>query len=495
MLDYVLEKTERYLCSKMKTERKKIGQFFTSAETARYMAGLFDIPAKGTLDILDPGAGTGILSAAIVERLQSYKGLQQINLTCYENEPETVDVLNANLQHVKESSQISLTYRVISDNYITSQEGDFNQTLYASSKPDKFDLVIGNPPYKKIAKEASEAQAMPLVCYGAPNLYFLFASMSLFNLRDNGEMVYIIPRSWTSGAYFKAFRDYFLTEGKLSSLHLFVSRDKVFDKESVLQETIIVKVIKQKEPLPYIEITSSVSNSDFNNITRVTAPYNSIVSEKERYVFLVTSNDELETLAKLSRFDDTLPSVGLKMKTGLTVDFRNRELLRDTPCEDAVPMFYSQHIQAGKVVFPVERESEYIVGDHPGLIQKNRNYVFVKRFTAKEEKRRLQAGVYLSKTLPDYAAISTQNKINFIDSIDGEGLPEDIAYGLYVLLNSTVYDIYYRILNGSTQVNSTEVNSMPIPPLSSIRKMGKELQQVDDLSVQTCDHIILEALA
>ena len=50
-----------------------------------------------------------------------------------------------------------------------------------------------------------------------------------------------IPRSWTSGAYFKRFRKYFLTEGKLEHIHLFVSRNKVFDKESVLQETIITQ--------------------------------------------------------------------------------------------------------------------------------------------------------------------------------------------------------------------------------------------------------------
>lgn len=56
---------------------------------------------------------------------------------------------------------------------------------------------------------------MPVVCYVSPNMYFLFAAMSLFNLDIQGEMVYIIPRSWTSGAYFKAFREYFLTEGTL----------------------------------------------------------------------------------------------------------------------------------------------------------------------------------------------------------------------------------------------------------------------------------------
>ena len=43
-----------------------------------------------------------------------------------------------------------------------------------------------------LAQIAPEAKAMPDVCYGAPNLYFLFASMSLFNLKQDGEMVYII---------------------------------------------------------------------------------------------------------------------------------------------------------------------------------------------------------------------------------------------------------------------------------------------------------------
>ena len=105
-------------------------------------------------------------------------------------------------------------------------------------------MVIGNPPYMKIAKDAPEAKAMPDICYGAPNLYFLFAAMGMFNLIPNGELVYIIPRSWTSGAYFKRFRQKFLNDGVLEHIHLFVSRDKVFENESVLQETIIIKMRK-----------------------------------------------------------------------------------------------------------------------------------------------------------------------------------------------------------------------------------------------------------
>jgi adenine-specific DNA-methyltransferase len=494
MLDYIVAQTEKYISNNGKADRKKIGQFFTSKETALFMADLFEIPKQKCISVLDPGAGTGILTAALVEKMQDLKWIEKIKITCYENSESTVKVLQNNLESIKSMSRIPVEYEVKTENYITSQSDDFNGSFMANEKPAKYDLVIGNPPYMKIARDAREALAMPAVCHGAPNMYFLFTAMSLFNLRDGGEMVYIIPRSWTSGAYFKSFRKYLLTNGKLLNIHLFVSRDKVFEKESVLQETIIIRIKKQKNPAESILVSSSHSNSDFHNVTQIIAPYSAIVSKHEYYVFLVTSDEELMTLALLNNLDDTLFSVGCKMKTGLTVDFRCRDLLRSKPEENAVPLFYAQHIQSGSVIFPCDRDIQYIATERSGLIQKNKNYIFVKRFTAKEEKRRLQAGIYLSESLPEYKAISTQNKINFIDSQDGNGLSKLMAYGLYTLMNSSIYDLYYRMLNGSTQVNSTEINQMPVPSKSVIISMGRKLMYAGDLLVGTCDRILEDAL-
>ena len=138
--------------------------------------------------------------------------------------------------------------------------------------------------------------------------------------------------------------------------------------------------------------------------------------------------------------------------------------------------------------FPIGKENEFLATDQTGLLQKNTNYLFVKRFTAKEEHRRLQCGVYLAKKNPQYDEISTQNKINFIGGI--QELSECMVYGLYVLFNSTLYDTYYRILNGSTQVNSTEVNSIPVPPINTIESMGKELLKIHDMSETACDRIL-----
>ncbi|HBI12401.1 MULTISPECIES: Eco57I restriction-modification methylase domain-containing protein [unclassified Akkermansia] len=489
MIDHICTATAEYIARMPKPKRKKYGQFFTSKETAVFMAGLFSIPqGRNPLRILDPGAGSGILSIALIERLESIAELGTIELVCYENDPNIVNLLRSNLEWACKQAAKDISYRIVTDNYILGQMLDYNGMLGANPAADKFDMVIGNPPYMKIAKDAPEAIAMPDVCYGAPNLYFLFATMSMFNLREAGEMVYIIPRSWTSGAYFKQFRRRFFEEGALEHIHLFVSREKVFEKESVLQETIIIKAKKNTKNPETITITTTQSNADFSNRTVFEAPYSTVVNGNDCYVYLVTNGEEVQTLKKLNRWTDTLPDIGLKMKTGLTVDFRNREALRDSAEDNAVPLFYSQHIQDGKVVFPAGKEHEYIVTKQSGLLQENTNYLFVKRFTAKEEHRRLQCGVYLARKHPEYTKISTQNKINFISGL--RELSECVVYGLYVLFNSTLYDSYYRILNGSTQVNSTEVNSMPVPPINTIEAMGKELIRVRDMSEATCDNIL-----
>ena len=492
MLEFVWEKTQEFLETKKKAERKKIGQFFTTIETARFMASLFNIPCGQQISILDPGAGSGILSIALVERIFNEKNtVGSIHLVCYENNPDIYQLLQNNLEYISCSLPPDyLIYEIVTDNYITSQAHDYNQTFLSEPLPRKFDIVIGNPPYKKVLADAPEAKGMSNVCYGAPNLYFLFAAMSLFNLKDNGEMVYILPRSWTSGAYFKAFRKYLLHIGKLLNIHLFISRDSVFGKENVLQETMIIHIKKQKTTPKDIILTSSHNGNDYNHIAKIKAPYSTVVSGENNYVYLITADTEEQLLENLSHFHETLPSLGLRMKTGLAVDFRNRDLLRNNPGKGIVPLFYSQHIQNGLVVFPISKEYEYIDDSKKGLVQRNKNYLFIKRFTAKEEYRRLQCGIYNKATLPEYQMISTQNKINFIDFSNGEEMSLQLVYGLYVILNSSIYDLYYRILNGSTQVNSTEINAAPMPKLDDIINLGIELMGSEDLSTTTCDCIL-----
>ena len=341
-------------------------------------------------------------------------------------------------------------------------------------------------------RKSEEAESMPTVVHGAPNLYFLFAAMSLFNLKDDAEMVYIIPRSWTSGEYFKAFRNYFLYYGRLMQIHLFVSRDKVFSQESVLQETMIIKVKKTDVTPDKVVISSTQTNNDFGDIKSIGVPYDAVVNGDNLYVYLPTNDEDVRVIQVVNKYQKTLPDEGLKMHTGIVVDFRQWNELKKEPGKHTLPLFYSQNIRNGRVNHnPSGKEYDWIVDSVPGLIQKNKNYVFCKRFTAKEEKRRLQCGIYLAHDFPEYRFIGTQNKINYVDRTDKKEMSLPLTYGIFALLNSTLFDKFYRILNGSTQVNSTEINNIPVPPVEDIEEIGEQLIEADDLSTETCDSIMM----
>ena len=174
MLDNIIELTNSYINQMPKKERKKYGQFFTSKETAVFMSDLYEISEDVLeISILDAGAGSGILSCAFLERIAANTNIRKVELTCYENDENILPLLKSNLDYMKHNLHLELSYKILKENYITSQYLDFNNMIGGNEKPVKYDVVIGNPPYMKIPKNAPEATAMPKVCYGAPNMYFL----------------------------------------------------------------------------------------------------------------------------------------------------------------------------------------------------------------------------------------------------------------------------------------------------------------------------------
>ncbi len=120
MLDCIIERTNRYIDDMPKKERKKYGQFFTSKETARFMAGLYTIPENlFKVPILDAGAGSGILSCTLLERLERMAFVQTIELTCYENDDNILGLLRENLHTYQANSK--KTFKLILSQIIILQ--------------------------------------------------------------------------------------------------------------------------------------------------------------------------------------------------------------------------------------------------------------------------------------------------------------------------------------------------------------------------------------
>ena len=105
--------TSAFVNSRSKAERKLFGQFFTSIKTAEFMASLYDVDFnKSSIKILDAGAGTGILSTAIVQRLRNENYYGQIYLVCYENDIRVLPILAENLEHIKKSANINYEIKI-----------------------------------------------------------------------------------------------------------------------------------------------------------------------------------------------------------------------------------------------------------------------------------------------------------------------------------------------------------------------------------------------
>ena len=334
MIKKILANTQQYITDNSKDERKEKGQFFKSVETARYMAN--GVKAKETISLLDMGAGTGILSAAVVEKLLRSKKTRNIIITMYENDLNIIPVLNRNIDIMREKcakKNVQLDVNVIQENFITYNEECWKQKLNGY-----YDVVISNPPYKKINKNSDESKAMIDIVYGQPNIYGLFMAMGLNLLREKGTYITIVPRSWTSGLYFKAFRKYFLKNLNIKKMHLFVSRDKVFKEESVLQETMIIFGEKSQRQSGKITIATSEENGNFANTEKSVISKSTVITDNDDlYVLLPTSEEEQKILDFMAKLPETLESLGYAFKTGPVVEFRNEEHISRIDFDGAVP--------------------------------------------------------------------------------------------------------------------------------------------------------------
>lgn len=100
----IYKRTEKFIAQMPKKQRKEYGQFFTVSSTADFMASLASIDySKDRLSVLDAGAGSGVLSAAIVAHLREHGYNGEIDLTCYETDSNVLPLLEKNLCLIDES--------------------------------------------------------------------------------------------------------------------------------------------------------------------------------------------------------------------------------------------------------------------------------------------------------------------------------------------------------------------------------------------------------
>ncbi len=486
-------------------DRKSRGQFFTQKEIGLFMAGLFDIN-KSSFNILDPGAGIGMLSAALCDRLLGSRRNYSISLDAYETDSKLIPYLEKTLRKCKvalEEKGNVFKYKIIEKDFILNNPNYLNEkTLFGTaSQPVYYDYIISNPPYYKLNKSSPQTQIMSEFVSGQPNIYSFFMALSLEMLKDDGQMVFITPRSFCSGLYFRRFRRWLLEHGNINNIHVFESRKDVFTKESVLQENVIMRLSPKKkgQEQKHAVITKS-SNSLFNDLYKLEIDYEDIFHRKNGDIFIKVPSSKVDIKVQriINAWKYTLKNLGLKVSTGPVVSFRATKFLCTEFKDNSfmVPLLWMHNVKGMDVVWPIKnlkkepaiRENE----ESKVLLIPANNYVLVKRFSSKEQKKRVHAGVLL-KSKTRFERIGLENHLNYIYKYGGLLTAEE-AYGIAGLLNTSIVDIFFRMLNGSTQVNAVDIENLPFPSIENIRIIGEAVIKLKPAIGQELDRLVINIL-
>jgi adenine-specific DNA-methyltransferase len=460
--------------------RHELGQFFTPHPVADFMASLFEARWH-ELDLLDAGAGAGALSASLVRRLcASRHKPKKISITAYELDDKVIELLQATLHECqRECERVGIQFcaKVFSEDFIVAAAPLVRGDLF-TSHPPCFNAAIVNPPYRKIHSDSETRLLLRSAGIETSNLYTGFVALITRLLAVHGELVAITPRSFCNGPYFKPFRTDFLEMMSLRRLHVFESRTDAFSRDDVLQENIVFHAVKGA-PKPERVIISSSSGVPDGPFTERQVAYHEVVSpaDEQQFIHLAEGDKQDSARAAMGQLSESLSGLSLSVSTGRVVDFRSKEFLRQRPTGDTAPLIYPCHFNGGFVHWPKEqtRKPNAIVSNDQTreLLVPAGVYVLVKRFTAKEERKRIVACIYDSHQI-HAPLIGFENHLNYFH-INGHGLTMVLAKGLTAFLNSTVVDTYFRQFNGHTQVNATDLRSLNYPSKTELERLGRKI--------------------
>ena len=478
------------------TRRSELGQFMTPRATAHLMASMFEASFEN-ITLLDAGAGVGSLTAAFVEEISARSDKPKtLHVTAYEIDLELAEYLKNTLEQCRRTAEkqgIEFDSQIIERDFVEDSARKIRHEMFTPLAG--FNCAILNPPYRKINSESEARLALREVGIETSNLYAAFLSLALMLLVPEGELVAITPRSFCNGPYFKPFRKQLLDTLTMRRVHVFDSRQVAFQEDEVLQENVIVYGVKGI-PVGSVTISSSMGPEDDMIAVREIG-YRQLVDPKDPEYFIHIVPDQIgaSVAEKMNKLYWTVREHHLEVSTGRVVDFRVTPLLRDNPASDTLPLIYPRNFEKGFIEWPKsggkKPQAMAVLNGIEELVVPKGTYVLVKRFSAKEEDRRIVAAVYDPQRI-DADHVGFENHLNYFHC-RGKGLPPTLAKGLAAFLNSTLVDLYFRQFNGHTQVNATDLRSLKYPTRSQLETLGSKIGS-EFPSQEMLDSYVEEAL-
>lgn len=472
LVDWVSEAEHILRASEARETRAEKGQFFTPWPVARRMAAMIG-PMPATLRLLDPGAGFGSLTAAVICELCERQGpTRRVEVVAVELDPRCHGVLARTLaigRAVCASRGIELVATLEKGNFLELANEWRGHLLFERRA---FDLVIANPPYRKINSNSAERRWLQAAHIETSNLYTGFLWLAIELLESRGELVAITPRSFCNGAYFLPFRRLLAERGRFRRIHLFEKRNRAFEGDQVLQENLIFAFQRQRRQGKVTVSTSEDARAADTSRHELATHELIRKGDLNLFIHLPTSPDQQTVADEMAGLAARLDQLDIEVSTGRVVEFRCRAFLREQASADTVPLIFPGHQTEGSIRWPLDtnRPQHFLNSPESArLLLPPGIYVLTRRLSAKEEKRRIVPALFAADT-----AIAFENHLNVFHRLGG-GLPADLARGLFFFLSSSLVEGNFRLFNGLTQVNATDLRSLRYPNEDQLRRLGQML--------------------
>lgn len=425
--------------------------------------------------VLDPACGGGAFLAPIAQRIMvemhdcSPKFLMQSignRLRGYE-----IDPFGAWL------SQVTLDAVVLPLSRLTGRKLPVMVTVCDSLRrippKEKFDLVIGNPPYGKAKLDTETRELYKRSLYGHANLYGLFTDLALRHTKLGGVIAYVTPTSFLAGSYFKNLRALLGRSAPPLSIDFVAARKGVFD--DVLQETALASYRRGGclSQVVVSEIAPTLNGLEIQQAGLINLP-----GDPSLPWLLPRTPGQRTLVERLTTMDSRLADWGYGVSTGPLVWNRHKEQLTHSPGSKRLPLIWAEAITVdGQFVFRAEKKNhapffELNAGDD--WLVTTKPCVLLQRTTAKEQNRRLIAAALPIEFIERYGGVVIENHINMIRPIIDK--PKISAEVLGAIINSSAADRAFRCISGSVAVSAYELESLPLPAPDELNELTQMVQ-------------------
>ena len=337
-------------------EKSLLGQFLTPPDVANLLTSLFQpLQPDTAVRLLDPGAGVGSLTVAFVNWLvQQEHHPASVEIVAVELDDNLVPFLDETLKCCKSlaaNAGISLEAQTVHADFLKlcNEEMDL---FTAKGVLRPFSHAILNPPYRKINTDSEERELLSKRGIEVSNIYAGFVALTTGLLAEGGELSAITPRSFCNGTYFKDFRQKFFFSMSLEAAHVFVSRQKAFSGDAVLQENVVFAARKTKVRPPIVLV--STSEGPESTHTKNSVPYATVITpqDREMVIHLPADKSGLQAMEFVSSLPCRLTTLDIAVSTGPVVDFRAKDFLKENLDARSVPLLYPSNLSREGIDWP-----------------------------------------------------------------------------------------------------------------------------------------------